>query len=175
MKLSSADGDQTRVEIANLVMPKPVTWIWQRPSMQFRTLQYGVPADGGATPDAELIFSLFPPGDGGPIEPNIDRWANQFRTEDGQGAKPENRTTREIAGVKVTRLDLRGAYMGMGAAAPRPDMTQLGAIIESPDAMVFVRLLGPAATVESARKEFEAMIDGLTRAAPSAAADAPAP
>lgn len=168
MTLSTAESDPARIELAGLVMPKPVTWAWQRPTMQFRTLQYAVPAAGGATPDAELIFSVFAAGDGGPIEPNIDRWANQFRGEDGQGSKPMNRTTRDIHGLRVTRLDLRGAYMGMGAAAPRPDTAQLAAIVESPDATVFIRLLGPEATVESARKDFEALVDGLRPGAPAA-------
>jgi len=172
-RVSGASDDPSRVEIAGLVMPKPVTWAWQKPSMQFRTLQYAVPAPGGASPDAELIFSLFPAGDGGPIEPNIDRWANQFRTAEDAGATPTNRSTREIDGMRVTRVDLRGAYMGMGAAAPRPNMAQLGAIVESPDATVFIRLLGPEATVETARKEFEAMIDGLRRASAASAPAAP--
>ncbi|MBX3355502.1 MAG: hypothetical protein KF724_07360 [Phycisphaeraceae bacterium] len=163
--ISGPDSDPTRIEIGGLVMPKPVTWVWQPPSMQFRTLQYGVPAPGGATPAAELIFSVFPVGDGGPIDPNIDRWAGQFRTPEGGPVTPTNRSVREVEGLRLTRVDLAGAYMGMGAAAPRPETAQLAVIVEAPDSRVFIRLLGPAATVEAARSDFDALVEGIRPAA----------
>lgn len=162
--LSTATSDPKVVEIGGLVMPKPVAWIWQRPTMQFRTLQYEVPAPAGASPAAELIFSLFPSGGAGPIDANIERWINQFRA--GSAEDPvTQRTELEIDGLRVIRIDLRGAYMGMGAAAPRPQTAQLGAIVEAPGANVFIRLLGPEATVESARADFDTMIAGIRRAA----------
>lgn len=167
-KLSTSESDPARVEIGGLELPKPVTWTWQKPTMQFRTLQYAVPASGGATPSAELIFSLFPPGDGGAVANNLDRWAKQFRADDGGELPAPEAKTREIDGVRVTRVDHRGAYMGMGAAAPRPGTTQLAAIIEAPGSTIFVRLLGSEGTVEGARAAFEGMIDGLKRASGAA-------
>ena len=49
----------------------------------------------------------------------------------------------------------------MGQAAPRPGMMQLGAIIQAPGRTVFVRLVGQLETVEGARKEFEALVNGV--------------
>jgi len=172
-RLSGPDTDATRVEIIGLVMPKPVAWTWQKPSMQFRTLQYAVPAPGGASPAAELIFSVFPAGDGGPIQPNIDRWVGQFRSEGGEPVAPTNQSTVDRDGLRMTRLDLHGSYMGMGAAAPRPKSAQLGAIIEAPDGTLFIRLLGAEATVEAARKDFDAMLAGISRAETYAAPKQP--
>jgi ribulose 1,5-bisphosphate carboxylase large subunit-like protein len=50
----------------------------------------------------------------------------------------------------------------MGAPAPRPGYAQLGAIVEAPGRNVFIRLVGPEATVDANRAAFEAMLDGMT-------------
>lgn len=136
-------------------------WVWTQPSMQFRALQYSVPApaDSGAGA-AELVFSVFAAGDGGPVEPNIQRWISQFRGEDGAAA-PAQRSERAISGVPVILLELSGAYQGMGAAAPRPGMKQLGAVIQAPGRTVYVRLVGPAASVDAAKGAFNSMMDGM--------------
>ena len=157
--VSGPDGDQTKIEVGGLTMPKPVTWVWTAPAMQFRALQYAVPAIGANAPAAELVFSVFHAGDGGPVEANLDRWANQFRA--GEQAAPSKRSESTLNGMKVWRIESAGDYMGMGAAAPRPGYLQLGAIVQAPGRSVFVKLVGPQATVESNRAAFEAMVAGM--------------
>jgi hypothetical protein len=157
-KVSGPDGDQTTIEVGGLTMPKPVTWVWTQPSMQFRALQYAVPANGVNAPAGELVFSVFKDGDGGPVDANLDRWANQFRA--GAGAAESKRTTQTVNGMKVWRIESVGDYMGMGAPAPRPGQMQLGAIVEAPGRKVFMKLVGPQATVESNRAAFDAMVAG---------------
>ncbi|MSR43974.1 MAG: hypothetical protein EXS15_01245 [Phycisphaerales bacterium] len=159
-RVSSADSDAKIVEIAGFVMPKPVTWQWQSPSMQFRALQYSVPGTGESAGAAEVVFSVFAAGDGGPVDMNVKRWTSQFRNDDDSQATPklEDRT---VAGIPVKWIELSGRYQGMGQAAPRPNMMQLGAILQAPDRTVFIRLVGPSATVEAARADFEAMVNGL--------------
>jgi hypothetical protein len=127
--------------------------------MQFRALQYAVPANGVNAPAAELVFSVFAGGDGGPIDANLDRWANQFR--EGDAAAESVRGETAVAGMRVLRIESVGAYMGMGAAAPRPGYMQLGAIVEAPGRNVFIKLVGPQATVESNRAAFDALIAGM--------------
>ena len=166
-KLSGATDDASRVEIAGLVLPKPATWTWQQPTMQFRTLQYAVPGAADSTGSAELIFSLFKAGDGGPIEGNITRWAGQFRTADGAASTPI-RSERTVAGLKVTLVENRGGYVPMGAPAPRAGYAQLGAIVEAPGRNVFIRLVGPESTVDANRAAFEAMVDGMMLAGTTA-------
>lgn len=141
-------------------MDKPVTWAWQAPSVAFRTLQYSVPAPDGKGGAAELVFSMFRAGDGGPLQANIDRWVAQFRTNDGAAATPVQ-SDLTVGALRVHRIDLEGTYKGMGAAAGRPDWAQLGAIVEAPGANVFIRLLGPGTTVEAQRAAFEAMVGSL--------------
>jgi hypothetical protein len=156
--VSGPDDDQTVIRVGGLAMPKPVTWVWTKPTMQFRALQYAVPAQGVNSPAAELVFSVFVGTDGGPVDANLDRWAMQFR--DGQGPAGSARSESQVNGMKVWRIESMGAYMGMGAAAPRPGYMQLGAIVEAPGRKVFMKLVGPQATVESNRAAFEAMVAG---------------
>jgi hypothetical protein len=157
--VSGPEGDQTVIEVGGLRMPKPVTWVWTKPSMQFRALQYAVPANGVNAPAAELVFSVFAGGDGGPIDANLDRWANQFR--EGDAAAKSVRSEATVSGMRVLRIESVGAYMGMGAAAPRPGQMQLGAIVEAPGRNVFIKLVGPQATVESNRAAFDALLAGM--------------
>jgi hypothetical protein len=168
--LSSATSDATVIEVGGLSFPKPTTWQWQLPTMQFRTLQYSVPGPGGEDGGAaELVVSLFAGGDGGPIDANIERWVRQFRGSDGGAIVPVREDTT-VAGMKVALIELKGAYQGMGAAAPRPGQMQFGAIVQAPGRNVFLRLNGPERTVELHRKDFRAMVDGLRAdlAAPTA-------
>lgn len=157
--VSGPDGDQTKIEVGGLTMPKPVTWVWTAPAMQFRALQYAVPALGVNAPAAELVFSVFLAGDGGPVDANLDRWANQFRA--GNAAAESKRSQATVNGMQVSRVESMGDYMGMGAAAPRPGYMQLGAIVQAPGRTVFMKVVGPQATVESNRAAFEAMIAGM--------------
>ena len=139
--------------------PKPATWVWRQPTMAFRTLQYAVPGADGADA-ADFIVSVFPRGDGGPIDMNLQRWINQFRDADNQpiDAAP---TVETVAGMTVHLVDLEGRYQGMGMAAPRPGQAQLGAIVEGPVANVFLRLLGPVETVNANRDAWNELILGL--------------
>ncbi len=158
--VSTATSDPGIAEVGGLVFPKPPTWVWSRPRMRFRTLQYDVPgvADGGGA--AEIVFSLFNGTDGGPTDMNIDRWVNQFRTPEGDPAEAEI-TKTEVGGMKITRIQTAGSYQSMGAAAPRSGQGQIGAIIEAPGRRVFVRLVGPEGTVNGTAEAFDAMLAGV--------------
>ena len=158
-RTSTSADDATAVEVAGLRAPKPASWVWTKPSMQFRTLQYAVAGEGDSTKAAELIISVFMAGDGGPLDANITRWKGQFRVGD---AAPEPKLSdKEIGPLKVKFVELEGDYMAMGAPAPRKDFLQLGAIVEAPGRNVFFRLIGPKETVEANRSDFMKMIDGL--------------
>lgn len=160
VRVSSATSDPKLIEIGGLVMPKPVTWQWQAPTVQFRALQYAVPTKADGASDAELVFSVFAAGDGGPMDANVKRWISQFRAEDGSAAEAII-SDSTVNGIAVKMIELAGLYQGMGQAAPRPGIRQLGAILRTAQGTVFIRLVGPDATVESWRSEFDAMIAGV--------------
>ena len=152
--ISTETSDPAWLQCGTMEFPKPTAWAWVKPTAAFRTLQYRVP--GGA----ELIVSVFPAGDGGDVDPNVERWRSQFRDAAGQPAQVK-RTDRTVAGVPVVRVDFAGAFKGMGMTEAQPGMSQLGAIVRAPAQSVFLRLLGPKEAVEAARSDFERMVDGL--------------
>jgi len=158
--ISTPDSDPRLVQVAGIQAPKPASWIWQQPTMQFRTLQYAVPAMTRAAA-AEFIVSAFL-ADGGPIDGNLERWRMQFQDQAGQ---PVDATVevREIGGMRVHLIELRGAYRGMGAAAPRAGQAQMGAIVEADPVTIYLRLLGPAETVDAHLDAWWRLIEGLRR------------
>lgn len=153
-------GDATTAVCGGFTFPKPAPWKGVQPTAAFRTLQFEVP---GATGAADLIFSVFTDGQGGKPEENIERWRNQFRDANGQPAAPTE-TRRKVGDLMVQRVDIRGAWKGMGMQAAREGTVQFAAIVPAgAGTMIYVRLVGPEATVEAARADFERMIDGMHR------------
>jgi hypothetical protein len=158
-KTSTSADDPTVVEVAGLRAPKPASWVWTKPSMQFRTLQYAVAGDIESVKAAELIISVFVAGDGGPIDANIARWKGQFRQGD---AAPEPKLAdKEVGPLKIKFVELEGDYLAMGAPAAKQGFSQIGAIVQASGRNVFFRLIGPKETVEANRADFMKMIDGL--------------
>ncbi|MGA1631408.1 MAG: hypothetical protein ACO4BU_04820 [Phycisphaerales bacterium] len=155
-RITGPDDEPTKVELGGLHSRKPASWTWQRPSMQFRTLQFTVPGRDGAEA-ADLVFSLFFDREGGPTELNVDRWNRQFLDEEGQPTTPVQRQNFEFE-MPVLFVEHRGSYLQMGAAAPRGGYAQLAGVIDAPKRRVFVRLVGPEATVEANRAAFMEML-----------------
>lgn len=144
------------LQCGSVVFPKPAGWTWVQPTAPFRTLQYTVPGSAGAS---DLIVSAFPKGDGGDLEANVTRWRGQFVAADGREA-PMTRRDLQVSGMPVTRLDFAGTFQGGMGQPSREGVRQLAAIVQAPDQTLFMRLIGPAESVEAARADFEAMIDG---------------
>lgn len=158
-RTSTSADDPASLEVAGLRAPKPTSWVWTKPSMQFRTLQYSVPGEGDSTKQAELIVSVFVDGDGGPLDANIERWRNQFRVGD---RPPEaKRSAKKIGPLDVELVELAGDYMAMGSPAPKRDFLQLAAIVQAEGRNVFFRLVGPTETVEANRANFDKLVDGI--------------
>ena len=156
--LTGAD-DANTLEVAGFRAPKPASWVWTKPSVQFRTLQYAVAGDGDSTQSADFIVSVFLAGDGGPLDANIERWRSQFRV----GDKPPDviRSTKTLGPLQIELIELAGEYLSMGAVAPRADYLQLAAIVQANGRNVFFRLVGPKATVEANREAFMTLVDGI--------------
>jgi hypothetical protein len=158
-KVSTSADDPQWLEVAGFRAPKPASWAWTKPSMQFRTLQYTVPGEGDSTKAAEVIVSVFVAGDGGPLDANIERWRGQFRKNNEP--VEAKRSSKEVGPLKVEFVELEGDFMAMGAPAPKKDSLQLAAIVQAEGRNVFFRLVGPKETVEANREAFNKMIDGL--------------
>ena len=85
------------------------------PARQMRIATYRIHAIAGDPEDAECAVYFFGTGQGGTVEANLDRWAHQFTSPDGQSpAPPAKMEKRVIAGLKVSTLTVSGTYLGAG-------------------------------------------------------------
>jgi hypothetical protein len=122
-----------------------------------RLATYQIPEGG------ECAVYYFGQGQGGSAEANIDRWKGQFEGS-RDAAKVEKRT---IHGLKVTTLDVSGAYTGMGGPSapqgpPKQGYRLLGAIVEGPQGSIFFKFAGPMKTVAQNQSAFEKMLSTLS-------------
>ena len=152
---------------AGLRWDAPANWKSEG-SRPMRLNTYEVPPTAGDSAGAECGVYYFGPGQGGSVEANIDRWVGQFQQPNGKpskdAAKVEKRT---IHGLKVTTVDVSGAYTGMGGpmapqGAPKAGYRLLGAVVEGPQGSVFFKFTGPAKTVAQNQRAFEQMLSTLS-------------
>ena len=127
-----------------------------------RLATYQIPPAPGDQEGGECGVYYFGQGQGGSVQANIDRWIGQFQVSK-DAAKVEKRT---INGLKVTTVDVSGAYTGMGgpgapSGSPKQGYRLLGAIVEGPQGPVFFKFTGPAKTVGENQRIFEKMISSL--------------
>ncbi len=126
-----------------------------------RKAQLYVPGPDGTGEAAEAIVTVFHfgPGQGGTVQSNVDRWFGQF---DGDNESKGAATAKETIGtVSVTFVRARGTFQsGMPGAPTTPVEGQalLGAILESPNGDVYLKMTGPRPTVEKAETAFIEMI-----------------
>ena len=148
---AQVDGTLTA---AGIKFDLPAGWAGQRPTSRLRLAQYELPGEAGA---AELAVFCFGVGQGGSVQANINRWLAQFEDPQHPGARPTGGVmTIEQNGLKLSVVKAAGTYspgaMGpMGSPEPpKPDYGLYGLIIEGGhQGNVFVKITGPAATIEA--------------------------
>ncbi len=135
----------------------PAAWQTLPNPNAMRIATYGLPRAKGATEEVTVSVSRA----GGTTEANIQRWLGQF-----DNAGQERRTTKKVRGLTITIVEVSGTYLegSMSATAPRTraGWTLLGAIVETSGSPYFFKLVGPAATVLSARAGFDALLASVT-------------
>ena len=129
--------------------------------MRAAQLEFAAPDKKGT---AEAIFYFFGAGQGGGTQANVDRWLTSFQEpKEKINSKVEKKKT---GAGEVTYVEAEGTYMsGMPGAAKtaQPGTKLLGAILESADCNVFVRMTGPVAAVKAADGDFRKMIESATK------------
>ncbi len=144
----------------------PNRWAAQMPK-PMRVATYGIPPAAGDTEAAECAVFFFGSGQGGDVDMNIQRWAQQF-----ENAGTPARTDRKVNGFTVTLIQISGTYLApsgpmMQSQGRKENYRLLGAIVAAPDGSVFFKLTGPAKTVASAEKEFNELIGSIGKQSPA--------
>ena len=140
----------------------------QRP---MRLATYSIPHAAGDAEGGECGVYYFGPGQGGSVQANLDRWIGQFLQAGGKSSKSAAKIeSRSVHGLKITTVDVSGAYSGMGGpmaqpGKPMPGYRLLGAIVEGAQGSqgsVFFKFTGPAKTVAQNQTGFSQMLDSLS-------------
>ena len=157
-------AEMVRTEIKGLRMTIPSAWGRVPASSDFRAAQFRISHVAPDTEDGEFVVFYFGKGQGGGVEDNLDRWYGQFLQTDGKTTKDKAVvTTRTVAGLKVTQVDVSGTYKGGGpmmggGGAPKPNTRMLAAIVEGGEGPWILKATGPEHTMEGAKHDFDALI-----------------
>lgn len=154
------------LDLSGLRLTPQQGWESRKPSSSMRAAEFSLGGENGEG-DASLVMYYFGPGSAGSIEANLDRWCGQFSQPDGRNSKDVAKTNvRTINGMRVHTLDLGGTYVaetrpGSGNRLNEPNSHLLAAIVETEAGPYYLKLHGPAVTVEAWRESYDAMLRSL--------------
>ncbi len=148
-----------KLEVAGISFTVPAAWETAPTASAMRKAQYRI-KDAAGKESGDVVFFLFPAGEAGSVAANVDRWLGKF-TEPREkiNAKTESLT---VGKSKVTYVQAEGTYdtsMPGSAPAPVPNFGLLGAIVETSEGNIFIRLTAPKALAKSAQPEFRKMVE----------------
>ena len=156
--LLAADSAET-FTVERFTFTVPDGWKKVAPPSPMRKAQLDV---GEGALKAEVTFFHFGGGSGSAAD-NVSRWFSQF-----SGNESDRKTeTAEANGVKITFVETAGTFssgMPGGPTTPLPNYALRGAILENTkEGDVYVKMTGPAVTVDSASAAFKKMVSEATR------------
>jgi hypothetical protein len=131
------------VELEAIILTTPAGWQRMPASSSFVAAEFALPRADGDVADGRLTVSMA----GGTVGANIERWKGQFGAQASQ--KPQEEI--DVAGLKVTLIDLSGEYNDQrGPFAPavqRPGFRMIAAIVAVGDQLHFIKATGPEKTI----------------------------
>jgi hypothetical protein len=158
---AGGDGKGTVVELGGLKSKTPADWKKEEPKGSLRTAQFRVPHADNDAIDAELVVFHFGKGGGGGVDANIKRWKDMFVAPKGKTIDEMTKVDKfKVSDRDVVLVDISGTYLfqspGKGDAKkePRPDHRMLAVILDTAEGAYFIRLVGPARTMEQQQKAF---------------------
>jgi hypothetical protein len=157
------DGESVKVDGFTFVAPEG--WKSVTPSSPMRKAQLEI---ARGPEKAEVTFFDFGAGQGGSAADNVARWYAQFPGTE------KNRITEnvQIGLVKITFAMTDGTFssgMPGGPTTPMPGYALCGAIMETAEGSVFIKMTGPEAVVKASTEAFKKMVsDAAKNMAPRA-------
>lgn len=137
---------------------RPENWRWETPNSPMRKAQLTILGKNGTK--ALVTFFNFGPGQGGTVQANVDRWAAQFTAVDGTPIKAIT-TLQKINTTTITFVSAHGTFASGLPGGPTQacaDYALRGAILESSQGDVYVKMTGPEALIKEATVAFDKMI-----------------
>ncbi len=151
------------VKLDNLQSQAPAEWKSEKPQFNTRLHQFRLPKADGDKEDAEITVSYFGQGQGGGLAENLTRWKGQFTPPQGKAIDDVAKVEKmKLGDVEVTQLDISGTYKSrnppFAANAKeelKPDWRMQAIYIPAKNGPYFIRLIGPAKSVEKHKKSFD--------------------
>jgi len=151
--------DHATFTTGEFTFKRPAKWEWVESTSQMRKAQLKV-TDAASQASATVVFYYFGAGGAGGVQANVDRWLKQFaEPQDKINAKVEHTI---VGKTQVTYVQAEGTYnsgMPGGPTTPMPGYALIGAILESDEGNVYVRMTGPKELVKSSVAEFKKMVE----------------
>ncbi len=165
LAVTGAFAETNEVKIGAFTFAVPEGWTQVTPSSPMRKAQLEI-ARGPAK--AEVTFFHFGKDQGGSTAENVARWYAQFP---GSEAKQITENV-QVGPVKITFAMTEGTFSSGMPGGPTTPMTGYGlcgAILESADGSIFVKMTGPEAVVKASTEAFKKMVtDAAKTGAPRA-------
>lgn len=165
-----AIADELSVAGGALQLEAPESFQQQPPRMAMIEHEFSVAAPAGTDAASARVTMMRA---GGSTDANLARWIGQFQGTDGGADRSGSAIVkRTVDGMPITTLDHTGVYLDrprgpFGPATPTPGHRMLAAIVETGgDGSFFIKLVGPAPTVEAVADDFDAMIESIRRTEP---------
>jgi len=157
--LQAEEPDTVTVTAQDLTLTVPKVWKQQQPSSRMRLAQFAIaPVEGEVDPTELVVFPPF----GGSVPENVKRWIDQFQ--------PAERTVKmtqgTFSGGKYVLVDLAGTYNKpdgppvMGKTKPVAEYKMLAAMLITEKGNYFLKLTGPAKTVDASAELFRKSFGG---------------
>jgi len=151
---------QATAPTGTLTYTAPAGWKSRPAASAMRMAEFVVPRTAGDPEDAEVIIYYFG-GGGGSADANIDRWIGQMQQPDGSAsASKAKRESQTINGLKMSMVDVSGTFVaemrpGATERYNKPNFRLRAAVAETPRGPYYIKLTGPAKTVDAAGADFQ--------------------
>jgi hypothetical protein len=161
-KAPTEQAKSNGLELDGLKSQVPADWVAEKPSSNMRMAQFKVPRVAGDSDDAILVVSFFGKGSGGSFEDNLERWRAEFTANEKEPKDPGKIESFKVGAVNVQEFDISGTHLTkIPPFAPnpkierRPNYRMFAVSFESPNGPYFIKLTGPAKTMEHHKKAFD--------------------
>lgn len=167
LTLAGAPGIQgAALTPGSLAYAAPAAWPTRPAASSMRVAEFVVPRAAGDSEDGELVVYYFGTG-AGTVDANVDRWIGQIQQPDGSSTKERaRRSTQTVNGLQVTTVDAAGTYVaelrpGATEHFNKPGFRLRAAVVETPRGPYYIKMTGPAKTMEAADAAFAAFVGSL--------------
>jgi hypothetical protein len=142
------------LDLGPVTLQAPEEWASTPPTSMMRKAQFTLPRAEGDAEDGELVVFYFR-GEGGAVDANFRRWADQFAQTDSTPSFDKAKTSKAtVDDLPLATMDLSGTYiapitpMDPTNRYNKPDFRMLAAVLETSEGPYYFKLVGPEKTIE---------------------------